>query len=49
MLYSLVETAQANGHEQYRYLCYLFDNLTMAATVDEVLALLPYLLELKSY
>jgi transposase len=41
-LYSLVETAKANGHEPYRYLCYLFDMLPLATTPEAIQALLPY-------
>jgi len=41
-LYSIVETARANGHEPYRYLCYLFENLPRAASPDAIEALLPY-------
>ena len=48
-IYSLVETARANGHEPYRYLCHLFDRLPTARNGEEVAALLPYHLKLKSY
>lgn len=48
-IYSLVETARANGHEPYRYLCYLFDRLPGARNGDEIAALLPYNLKPNSY
>lgn len=40
-LYSLIETAKANGLEPYRYLRYLFEKLPFAATQDDYEALLP--------
>lgn len=40
-LYSLIETAKANGIEPYAYLKMLFTDLPNAATVDDVEALLP--------
>lgn len=40
-LYSLIETAKANGQEPYAYLRYLFTELPKAATVDAIEALLP--------
>lgn len=40
-LYSLIETAKANGLEPYRYLRYLFDRLPLAYTADEYKALMP--------
>ena len=40
-LYSLIETAKANGLEPYAYLRYLFTELPKADTVDAVEALLP--------
>jgi transposase len=40
-LYSLIETAKANGIEPYAYLCALFQALPAATTVDEIEALLP--------
>lgn len=48
-LYSLIETAKANGHEPYKYLYYLFDALPLATTLLERLALLPYRLEPSAY
>ncbi|HSB23290.1 MAG TPA: IS66 family transposase [Burkholderiaceae bacterium] len=41
-LYSLIETAKANGVEPYRYLCQLFQALPAAKGVDEYEALLPW-------
>ncbi len=40
-LYSLIETAKANGLEPYAYLRYLFTQLPQAETVDAIEALLP--------
>jgi transposase len=48
-LYSLIETAKANRHEPYKYLCYLFDMLPKAKTLEERLSLLPYRLDPSSY
>ena len=41
-LYSLVMSARANGVEPYAYLCYLFDQLPIATTVEALEALLPW-------
>jgi len=41
VLYSLIETAKANGLEPYRYLRYLFDRLPLAYTSEEYKALMP--------
>jgi len=41
-LYSLIETAKANGVEPYRYLVWLFKALPLAQTVEDYLALLPW-------
>jgi transposase len=41
-LYSLIETAKANGIEPYRYLRDVFTKLPQAETVEEIEALLPY-------
>jgi len=41
-IYSLIETAKANGLEPYWYLKYLFEHLPWAMTADEFEALLPY-------
>ena len=48
-LYSLIETAKANGHEPYAYLAYLFDQLPLCRTESEREALLPYNLSPSSY
>ena len=40
-LYSLIETAKANGLEPYAYLRYLFTELPQAETVEVIEALLP--------
>ncbi|MBF0408349.1 MAG: IS66 family transposase [Candidatus Riflebacteria bacterium] len=41
ILYSIIETARANGLEPYGYLRYLFTNLPAASTPEEKKALLP--------
>ena len=41
-LYSLVESAKANGIDPYRYLLWLFQKLPLAKTVDDYDALLPW-------
>ncbi len=41
-LYSLIETAKANGLEPFWYLLYLFENLPKAYTEDDYRNLLPY-------
>lgn len=41
-LYSLIETARANGIEPYRYLVWLFARLPHAVTADDYAALLPW-------
>jgi len=41
-LYSLVETAKANGLEPHAYLSRLFADLPKATTVEEFEALLPW-------
>lgn len=48
-LYSLIETAKANGHEPYKYLVHLFDNLPRCCSQEEKEALLPYRLDPSSY
>ena len=40
-LYSLIETAKANGLEPYAYLRYLFAELPKAESVEAIEALLP--------
>lgn len=41
-LYSLVETAKANGIEPHAYLSHLFDKLPLATTVTDFEELLPW-------
>jgi transposase len=40
-LYSMIETAKANGLEPYRYLRFVFEKLPLAKTQDDYKALLP--------
>ena len=40
-LYSLIETAKANGLEPYKYLRYLFEHLPFADSDDDYEKLLP--------
>lgn len=40
-LYSLIETAKAQGHEPFRYLCYVFRELPKATSVEQIEHLLP--------
>jgi len=49
LLYSLIETAKANGHEPYRYLCHLFDTLPLVEGDEALSGLLPYRLDPKAY
>lgn len=46
-LYSLVETAKANGLEPYSYFRHIFDKLPTANTLDDLQALLPWNLNRK--
>ena len=48
-LYSLIETAKANGHEPFAYLIHLFDTLPRCLTQEEKESLLPYRLDPSSY
>jgi transposase len=41
-IYSLIETAKANGHDPYHYLCYVFDKLPLCRTQEERKRILPY-------
>ena len=41
-LYSLIETAKANGLEPYAYLRHLFELIPAAQTLEEFEALLPW-------
>jgi hypothetical protein len=45
-LYSLVETAKANGLEPWRYLNAVFEKLPAANSEDDIDALLPWRIEL---
>jgi len=45
-LYSLVETAKANGLEPWRYLDAVFEKLPAAQSEDDIEALLPWRIEL---
>jgi transposase len=47
-LYSIVETAKANGHEPYWYLRHLFEHLVEASAAADYEALLPQNLEPKT-
>jgi hypothetical protein len=47
-LYSLIETAKANGIEPYRYLCALFAALPYASRLEDYEALLPWRIALAS-
>ena len=47
-LYSLIETAKANGLEPYRYLRHLFEHLPAATTDAQRKALLPQYLDPKN-
>jgi len=42
LLYSLIETAKANGREPWAYLRYIFERLPLAATLEDYEALLPW-------
>jgi hypothetical protein len=44
-LYSVIQTAKANGHEPYAYLRHIFTELPKATTVEDIEALLPYRLD----
>ena len=41
-LFSIIETAKANGHDPYWYLRGLFEKLPSAQTEGEILALAPF-------
>ena len=41
-LYSLIETAKANGLESYHYLRYVFNKLPAVQSLIDLEALLPY-------
>jgi transposase len=42
MMYSIIETAKANGLEPYQYLKYLFEQLPMANSLEDYEQLLPW-------
>ena len=46
-LYSLVETAKANGLEPHAYLTQVYERLPLATTVEDIEALLPWNLSSK--
>jgi transposase len=48
-IYSLIETARANGIEPYRYLRYLFTKLPLAQSRDDYLSLTPQHLEQRAF
>jgi transposase len=48
-LYSVIETAKANGLEPYRYLRYLFTKLPLVRTRGEYRSLTPHLLDLRDF
>ena len=41
-LYSIIETAKANGHEPYRYLRHLFTEVPKASAPEQIADLLPF-------
>lgn len=41
-LYSLIETAKANGLNPYDYLQHLFNELSQAQTLEQIEAILPW-------
>jgi transposase len=48
-IYSLIETAKANGHDAFKYLAFLFDELPKTELLEQRLGLLPYRLNPDSY
>jgi transposase len=48
-LYSLIETAKANGHEPLKYLTNVFEMLPRLGDPEKRAALVPYVLDPKSY
>ena len=46
-LYSLVETAKANGIEPWAYLNHVFEKLPQATSPEDIEALLPWNVEIK--
>ncbi|HUH88082.1 MAG TPA: IS66 family transposase [Pusillimonas sp.] len=47
VVYSLVATAQANGHEPYTWLKHVLERLPLAKTVEDIEALLPWNLDVQ--
>ena len=47
-MYSLIETAKANKIEPYRYLRYIFEQIPLAKTPEDIEALLPYRIDAES-
>ncbi|PLC51978.1 hypothetical protein CR155_20575 [Pollutimonas nitritireducens] len=47
VVYSLVETAKANGHEPYTWLKHVLERLPAAKTVEDIEALLPWNLDIQ--
>lgn len=45
VMYSLVNTAKANGLDPYKYLYHLFEKMPYATTIDDVRKLLPWFME----
>ena len=45
-IYSIIETAKANGHDAYHYLCYLFRELPKAKKEEDIKKLLPWNVEM---
>jgi len=48
-IFSLIETAKANGLEPYRYLKYIFTKLPLAQSPDDYQKLIPQYLDLKEF
>ena len=48
-LYSLIETAKANGIEPWRYLNHVFKELPACTTLEQLEALLPYHLDKEQF
>ncbi len=48
-IYSLIETAKANGHEPFYYLAHLFNQLPLCSSFEDREALLPYRLSPSAY
>ncbi len=46
MLYSIIETAKANGIEPYQYLKAVFTKLPQAGSLEEIEELLPWNIQL---